>query len=128
MNEMFLKQGAVSWTELTTSDAEAAQKFYGTLFGWTFQKMSMPGMEYNVISVGDRQIGGIFQKPKDKAEMPTSWWSYVTVENVDETAKNAQELGGKIMVPPMDIPQVGRFCIIQDPQGAAIATITYLKR
>jgi len=124
MQEMFTKHGAVSWTELTTSDAAAAQKFYGTLFGWTFKKFPAPEMDYNVISVGDRQIGGIMQAPTGKA-MPTAWWSYVTVENVDETAKNAKELGAKIMVPPQDIPEVGRFCIIQDPQGASIAAITY---
>ncbi|MCE9625849.1 MAG: VOC family protein [Deltaproteobacteria bacterium] len=124
MDEKCNQHGAFSWSELTTSDAAAAQKFYGTLFGWTFKKFPNPAVDYTIFSVGDRQIGGIFQATKDKP-VPTSWWGYVTVDNVDETAKNAQELGGKIMVPPQDIPDVGRFCIIQDPQGAAIATITY---
>ena len=124
-HEMFTKHGAVSWTELTTSDAEAAKKFYGTLFGWTFKAMPMPGMDYNVVSVGDREIGGIFKVPPGGPQMPISWWSYVTVDNVDDTAKNVKELGGKVIVPPQDIPDVGRFGIIQDPQGANIAAITY---
>jgi uncharacterized protein len=51
--------------------------------------------------------------------------SYVTVDNVDAIAKNAQELGGKILMGPQDIPTVGRFCVIQDPQGAVISAITY---
>jgi uncharacterized protein len=128
MHEMFLKPGAVSWTELNTSDPEAAKKFYGTLFGWTFQQFPMAKMQYDVISVGDRQIGGIMKIPKEASNMPPAWMSYVTVENVDEMAKNAKELGAKIMMPPQDIPEVGRFCIFQDPQGAVIAVITYLKR
>jgi len=127
MHEMFLKPGAVSWTELTTNDVEAAKKFYGALFGWTFQRFPGSEMNYDVISLGDRQFGGVFQTPKQMAGMPPAWVSYITVENVDQTAKNAQELGAKLTVPPMDIPQVGRFCVIQDPQGACIAAITYLK-
>jgi predicted enzyme related to lactoylglutathione lyase len=56
------------------------------------------------------------------------WKSYVTVDNIDETAKMAESLGGKICLPPTDIPEVGRFAIIVDPQGGVIAAISYLKR
>ena len=128
MDEMFMKPGAVSWTELATDDTEAAKQFYGKLFGWTFQTMEMPGMNYDVISVEGRQFGGVLKMPQDKAEMPPLWISYVTVENVDEIAKQAVALGAKLIRPPQDIPEVGRFCILQDPQGAGIAAITYLKR
>jgi predicted enzyme related to lactoylglutathione lyase len=126
MNEIFLKPGAVSWTELTTSDVEAAKKFYSTLFGWTFQRAPNVEMQYDIISVGDRPFGGIFKTPKEMGSMPPVWRDYVTVENVDETAKNAEELGAKILMPPTDIPQVGRFCIFQDPQGAVLAVISYI--
>jgi len=126
MNDLFLKPGSISWNELVTSDVEAAKKFYGTLFGWTFKEMSMPGdMKYNIVSTGDREFGGLMKTPKEAGNMPPMWTNYVTVENVDETAKNAKELGAKIAVPPMDIPDVGRFAVFQDPQGAMIAAITY---
>jgi uncharacterized protein len=128
MNDIFLKHGAVSWTELTTNDPEAAKKFYGALFGWTFQRFPGSEMPYDMINVGDRMIGGILKTPKEAGDMPPFWMSYVSVENVDQTAKNAKELGAKIMMPPHDIPEVGRFCIFQDPQGATIAAITYLKK
>ena len=128
MDANLLKPGAVSWTELATNDVEAAKKFYGTLFGWKFQQFPMPDMNYEVIAVGDRQIGGILKMPKEAGEMPPFWVSYVTVENVDQTWKNAQEMGAKPAVPPKDIPQVGRICIFQDPQGAYIAAIAYLKK
>jgi predicted enzyme related to lactoylglutathione lyase len=57
--------------------------------------------------------------------MPPMWGAYVTVDNVDLTAKTAEQLGAKLLVPPTDIPNVGRFCVIQDPQGAVINAITY---
>ena len=125
MEELFNKPGAISWTELTTSDPEAAKKFYGTLFGWTFQRFPNSPVDYEVASIGDRQFGGVFKPPASCGPMPTAWMSYVTVENVDETAKNAKELGAKILAGPQDIPDVGRFCVIQDPQGAVLAAITY---
>src|SRR5262245_18656311 len=128
MHEVFLKNGAISWNELTTNDVEAAKKFYGTLFGWTFQKFPGSDIGYDVISLGDRQFGGVMKTPKEAGNRPPAWLNYVTVENVDQTAKNAKELGAKIMMPPMDIPQVGRFAVLQDPQGACFAVITYLKK
>jgi hypothetical protein len=64
--------------------------------------------------------------PKDAPKgMPPVWGTYVTVDDVDQTAKTAEKLGGKILMPPTDIPTVGRFCVIQDPQGAVISAITY---
>jgi predicted enzyme related to lactoylglutathione lyase len=59
---------------------------------------------------------------------PVGWKSYVTVDNIDETVTLAESLGGKICMPPTDIPDVGRFAIIVDPQGGVIAAITYVKK
>jgi uncharacterized protein len=63
--------------------------------------------------------------PKDAQGMPSMWVTYVTVDDVDQTARTAEELGGRILMPPTDIPNVGRFCVIQDPHGAMINAITY---
>jgi predicted enzyme related to lactoylglutathione lyase len=60
--------------------------------------------------------------------MPPNWGAYVTVDDVDATAVLAEKLGGKILVPPTDIPTVGRFSVIQDPQGAVLSAITYVKK
>jgi predicted enzyme related to lactoylglutathione lyase len=65
--------------------------------------------------------------PKEAQGTPPMWGTYVTVDDVDLTARTAEQLGAKILVPPMDIPTVGRFCVIQDPQGAVINAITYMK-
>ena len=127
MEEVF-KHGSFSWNELTTTDTAGALAFYTGLFGWTTEVKKMDGptstgcTEYTIVKVGDRMVGGIMKSPPG---VPTVWTSYVTVDNVDETAKQAESLGGKVMLPPTDIPHVGRFAILIDPQGAAIAAITY---
>jgi hypothetical protein len=110
-----------------TEDAEAAKAFYTKLFGWNTEDMTMPGMTYTVIKAGDSEIGGIMTIPQEARNMPPAWGVYVTVTDVDATAKSAEQLGAKLLVPPTDIPDVGRFCVIQDPQGVAISAITYQK-
>ena len=123
--EEHLKHGAFSWNELLCTDPKAALEFYTKLFGWNTEVMHMECMDYTVVKVGDRAIGGVMTSPEGA---PVGWKSYVTVDNIDETVKQAESLGGKICVPPTDIPEVGRFAIIIDPQGGVIAAITYLKR
>lgn len=126
MDEQFKQHGAFSWCELMTTDVEAAKSFYAKLFGWDTEAMTMPGMIYTVVKAGGKGIGGIMAMPPDAPKgMPPMWGSYVTVNDVDATARTAQQLGAKLLVPPQDIPDVGRFCVIQDPQGAVISAITY---
>jgi predicted enzyme related to lactoylglutathione lyase len=85
----------------------------------------MEGVTYTVVSAGDKDVGGIMKIPPHAQGMPPSWGCYVTVDDVDATARTAQELGGKVLMGPQDIPGVGRFCVIQDPQGAVISAISY---
>ncbi len=126
MDEQLKKHGAVSWFELTTKDVPGAKAFYGKLFGWTLEDMSMvPGMNYTMVKANGKDIAGIMATPPQAQGMPPSWGTYVTVDDVDAIAKSVAALGGKVLVAPQDIPNVGRFCWIQDPQGAAIGAITY---
>ena len=125
MNEDVMKHGAFSWSELMTSDPEGARKFYTELFGWKTEDVPMEGMTYTAVKVGDDAVGGIMPMVPGTEGMPPAWGVYVTVENVDETAGRVEELGGKILQPPTDIPNVGRFCVFSDPQGAVIHAITY---
>ena len=124
------KHGQFSWNELATTDPAGATKFYTQLFGWTSQEWPMPEFTYTVVRLGGSETGqgGIMPIPPTAKGMPPAWISYVTVDNVDTTVKLAEKLGGKVMAPPRDIPEVGRFAVLQDPQGAAVAIITYLKR
>ncbi len=127
MDEQFKQHGAFSWCELVAPDVSKARAFYSKLFGWETEDMAATGMSYTVIKAGGKGIGGIMAPPPGAKDMPPMWGVYVTVEDVDQTAQAAQQLGAKLLVRPTDIPKVGRFCVIQDPQGAVISAITYLE-
>jgi len=134
MNEDSMRHGAFGWTELMTTDAEAAKQFYTALFGWETEEApmevmeGMEGMKYTVIKVDGDPVGGLTGMPPECQGMPPCWGIYVTVDDVDATAGRVERLGGKLLRPPADIPNVGRFCVIQDPQGAALCAITYVKK
>jgi predicted enzyme related to lactoylglutathione lyase len=123
----FQQHGAFSWTELIVPDVEAAKAFYGNLFDWEFDASTIEGIDYSSIKVTGQGVGGIMATNAQQVQgsPPTQWGVYVTVEDVDQTATLAQELGGKVLVSPMDIPSVGRFAVIQDPQGGVLSVITY---
>ncbi|MCY4486467.1 MAG: VOC family protein [Deltaproteobacteria bacterium] len=126
------KHGTFSWCELLTTDVEGAKKFYAELLGWTTEAVthecedSDENFEYNLVKVDGAEIGGIMAVPAQAQGMPPTWGTYVTVDDVDAAAVKVQDLGGKVIVPLNDIPGVGRFCVIQDPQGAVLTLITYL--
>ena len=120
-------QGAFCWNELSTTDLDAAQNFYGVLLGWEIKEGTAPGggMRYSEIVVGGKHVGGMFQSgPECGGELPPHWRSYVAVDDVDASAARAEGLGGTVTFPPTDIPGVGRFCVVNDPTGATISLIT----
>ena len=125
--DVFQTPGAISWHELMVDDLEAAKAFYSEVFGWTMEDVQMEGMDqtYTVISVGGTNIGGMMVKSPEAAGTPSSWVDYVTVDNVDDTLQSVMSRGGQVIVPPMDIPGVGRFAQVQDAEGAVIAIMTY---
>ena len=118
--------GALCWTELTTSDLKAAEKFYIGLFGWT-PKHSAPsaGMEYTEMSINGQPGVGMMPKPPGMpAHIPSYWMPYFMVADVDAASAKAKQLGGKAMVGPQDIEKLGRFSVLSDPQGAVFALFT----
>lgn len=123
--DVYQTPGAFSWCELMTSDAGKATEFYGALFGWTMETMDMGQGPYHIIKAGGTSVGGIMKTPPDAGPMPPMWGCYVTVADTDATVKKCQALGGKLLVGPMDIPNVGRFAVLQDPQGAVFNAIAY---
>ncbi|MGI8740115.1 MAG: VOC family protein [Gammaproteobacteria bacterium] len=128
MDNKYKLHGAFSWCELLTTDVPKAKRFYSRLFGWTLEPAPIEGMEYTLVKYGGEQMGGIMAVPPAAEGMPPSWGVYVTVDDVDTTAKLATEMGGKVLMPPQDISGVGRFCVLQDPQGAMINAITYAQQ
>ena len=119
--------GHFIWTELMTKDIEASRPFYEKLFGWTIKPQQMGEMPYHVIHAGEKQVGGMMQITPQMGEVPTHCMAYGRVDDADQRCQKAQELGGKQLVPGMDIPEVGRFTVVQDPYGAVISPFKGLK-
>lgn len=118
--------GSVVWNELLTSDADAAKRFYTELFGWKADPQPMPGdptKTYTLLKIGDVQIGGLMAQTPDMKGVPSAWATYFGVDDADATFAKATRLGGQTMVPPTNIPGIGRFAWIQDPQGAVFAIL-----
>jgi predicted enzyme related to lactoylglutathione lyase len=115
---------SLSWNELATRDLEAAKAFYANVFGWGVKSNKMPdGGEYVEWQVGGRSVGGgQAMGSMYPPQVPAHWLVYFAVANTDDTVKKAQDLGGNVMAPAMDIPQ-GRMAVLTDPAGAAFAII-----
>jgi len=112
------------WYELMTTDVEAAKAFYSEVLGW--KTRAWPGaMEYTTFNIGDEGVAGLMALPEEaKAHgAPPHWMGYLGVDDADATSKRIAEMGGTIIVPPQDIPEVGRFGVATDPQGAVFAYI-----
>lgn len=121
--EVVNEPGAFCWNELYTPDPKAAGDFYSRLFGWTRGAMPLPtGQEYTIFKKGDAQVAGMMELPKEW-KVPPHWLVYFAVDDSDRTVRKASGMGAKVMMPPTDIPNVGRFAILNDPQGADFAVI-----
>ena len=123
-------QGRFSWCELATTDVAEAKVFYEKLLGWTLEDLQTEGgASYTVIKVDEEPVGGICPLPETlPSGTSPNWGAYVSVDDVDATAAAVPRLGGTVLLPPTDIPEYGRFCVFQDPQGAVLRVITYAKR
>jgi uncharacterized protein len=111
--------GTFCWDELHTRDLEGAKKFYGALFGWS-GKSGEGEMPYWHWTRDGKEIGGMTQHMGGPG-VPPHWLGYLAVSDVDATTKKAETLGGKVLLPTMDIPKVGTFSVVQDPTGAVFS-------
>jgi uncharacterized protein len=109
--------GTFSWTDLATTDVDAAKAFYSDLFGWSTEDSPLPGGgSYTMASVDGRSVAGLSVVQMEG--QPPAWSAYVTVENADAAAAKASELGATIVAEPFDVLTAGRMAVIADPTGA----------
>ena len=113
--------GHFVWHDHVSQDRDAAKDFYSALLGWEIETWKPGEMDYPMIKAGERHQGG-FVTPENK-QAPSHWAGYVQVDDADETVARAEKAGATIYVPPTDIPDVGRFAAMGDPQGAILAII-----
>jgi predicted enzyme related to lactoylglutathione lyase len=109
--------GKFVWHDLLTPDPEAARRFYGALFGWSFREAG----DYVEIRNGGRKLGGILEiRPRDESRVTAQWLSFMSVADVEDAARRAEENGGKVVNGPMDLGPRGRGVLIADPEGAQL--------
>jgi predicted enzyme related to lactoylglutathione lyase len=115
-------RGRFVWHELMTTDTDAASDFYSDVVPWKAEDSGMPS--YSLWMSGKYRSGGLMALPEDASATPPHWIIYIGTPDVDGTVAAAEKLGGKVLKPASDIPNVGRFAVLSDPQGAAFAVFT----
>lgn len=111
--------GTPVWNELTSPDLETATRFYTEVLGVTWQRSGTPNGDYLVLLADDRPVGGAMAPQAEG--IPPHWNVYFDVTSVDEGVAQALALGGTVVVPAFDVPDVGRMAFLADPQGAMFA-------
>lgn len=117
-------QGNFVWYELLTTDIEAAKAFYGAVAGWEAEVTGAAGFDYILFKVPGFEMGvaGMIQLTQEMLDrkVPPNWSGYIAVEDIDTKARAFTDEGGSVIVEPQDIPNIGRFAVLADPQGAVV--------
>lgn len=114
------------WYELMTTDMNAADAFYRAVIGWRSQDSGMPEMRYTIMSAGDKMVAGLMTIPEEvrAAGGHPAWLGYIGTPDVDAATASVTQAGGSIYRPPEDIPNIGRFSVVADPQGTVFMLFT----
>jgi predicted enzyme related to lactoylglutathione lyase len=120
-------KGRFVWYDLMTTDQEAARSFYTKVVGWDTELWEGGGeTDYHMWKAGDTSIGGVMDLPAEAREQgaPPHWMAYIAHPDTDAATAKVQELGGKVIAEPWDLPEVGRMAVVADPHGAVFAIFT----
>jgi predicted enzyme related to lactoylglutathione lyase len=115
--------GAFAWTELYTTDFEAAKAFYGDLFGWSYQDQPVPGdLRYSLCLVNGKPVGGLMDMPPGEREAGVGayWGVYIHVDDLDAALAKLGPAGGSVLGEPFEIPESGRMAMVKDATGATL--------
>jgi predicted enzyme related to lactoylglutathione lyase len=118
-----IKQGIPSWVELMTTDENAALAFYSGLFGWTDDAQPIPdGTVYHMQTLEGAAVAGLGAQQEQERQMgvPPHWNVYLAVDDLDEVSGRVEGAGGSLMLPPMDVMEIGRMAYVQDPTGGVV--------
>ena len=119
-------QGRFVWRELIVKNQAKASAFYSNVFGWKAVTADMGGgYRYTMLKNGEQDVGGLTAPPADR-DVPSSWLTYITVDDVDAVAARVPSLGGSVLMAPYDVPTIGRVAVVSDPQGGKFAAFQSL--
>lgn len=109
------------WQELVTTDQEASGEFFSRLLGWQVKQVDAGEFgTYTLFQKEGRDIAGMMNPTPDTPGKGSYWHAYIAVEDVEHCAERALALGGKVLVAPHDVQDVGRICAVADPTGAVV--------
>lgn len=119
------QHGEFIWYELLTTNSDAAQQFYSSILGWQTIDSGQTEIDYRILQAKDeetgqlREVGGLLQLTEEMTQGGARpvWLGYIGVDDVDQTVARISTAGGEVQMPPTDIPDVGRFAMVTDPQG-----------
>ena len=124
-----LEQSPFIWNELVTSDQKSSGSFFSQLFGWSRKEVDAgPFGIYTLFQRNGQDVAGMMNPTPDTPGNGSFWHSYIAVEDIELCVKRVPLLGGSLVVPPRDIPDVGRVCVVADPTGAITHLMQPLKR
>lgn len=124
MGEQGHQHGVFGWHQLLTTAPAEAVAFYQGLLGWTARVGDLSGLEQHTLYNGDRAVASILGVPADDGGAMPHWHPHLCVDDVDKRVQLAEELGGRVVVEPVDIPGQGRLAVIQDPSGAVLTLVS----
>ena len=115
--------GQFNWVDLATSDAKAAQTFYGELFGWEFKEMPVPDRPPYIMAFEQGYaVTALFSQPEDMptSSQPPHWQSYINVDQLEQCVELWVQAGGKVLMPPFPVMEYGDMAVVQDPTNAVV--------
>lgn len=117
------KVGTIAWTDLTVPNADEVRDFYAAVTGWKPEALSMGDYsDYVMATPEGAGVAGVCHARGTNAGLPPQWLIYITVADVDESIRQCEQQGGKVIAGPKKMGD-GKYCVIQDPAGAVAALI-----
>lgn len=119
MSEVERRHGHFVWHEVMTPDVDASKAFYGELLGWSYDEAPMGDYSYWIVKKGEQRFGGMMSLAAlGKDGVPPHWMPIVSVPDADEAAAATRSASGMVAAEPMEVPNIGRFTVLGDPQHA----------
>lgn len=123
MSDSGHRTGFFGWHQLLTTQPDEAVAFYRDLLGWQAESGRLEGVAHHILYQGDEPVASVLEIPEDAGEAMPSWQPHLNVDDLDDCLDRVEELGGRVLVEPVEMPELGRLAVIQDPTGAVLTLI-----